>query len=95
MRELDTKLAQAKTELNLKPGDIYEDCMYHPVLCIGVDVANDDIWGISLVDGSQPRNCSLLHCGVRKIDLKEAWSIKTNGPENQEARERIKDKWWK
>ena len=62
---------------NIKPGDIYEDCSHHPVLCIGVDVpGGDEVWGISLIDGSEPRSCSILHCGVRKLSVQEAWAIK-------------------
>jgi len=60
------------------PGDIYEDCAQHPCLCVGV-VDNDyeeGIWGISLIDGSYPRSCSLYHCGVRKITVDEAWEMK-------------------
>ena len=41
------------------PGDIYEDVIYHPCLCVGVSVEEDELWGISLIDGSYPRNCSI------------------------------------
>ena len=58
------------------PGDIYEDCADHPCLCIGIDVDDDNIWGISLIDGSYPRSCSLDHCGVRKLTVEQAWEIK-------------------
>lgn len=95
MRELEKRLQQAKAELDLEPGDIYEDCAYHPVLCIDVDYAEGDIWGISLIDGSQPRSCGILHCGVRKLTPAQAWNIKLNGPEDTEARDTIKNKWWK
>lgn len=95
MRELEKRLLRAKAELDLKPGDIYEDCAYHPVLCIGVDYTEGDIWGISLIDGSQPRSCGILHCGIRKLTLAQAWSIKLNGPEDPEVRNQIKNKWWK
>lgn len=46
-------------------GDIYWDCAYHPVLCTESD--GDDVAGISLVDGSQPRSCSIKHCGVQRL----------------------------
>lgn len=49
------------------PGDIYEDCSYHPVLCVSRD--GDELQGISLIDGSRPRACSLSHCGVVKLDI--------------------------
>ena len=62
---------------NIKPGDIYEDSAYHPVLCVGVETpGGDGIWGISLIDGSEPRSCSILHSGVRKLSVDEAWTIK-------------------
>lgn len=47
-----------------KPGDYYEDCAYHPCLCIAVD-GQGGISGISLVDGSSPRCCDIAQCGVR------------------------------
>ena len=37
---------------DIKPGDIYEDCTYHPVLCTWRD--GDEVAGISLIDGSRP-----------------------------------------
>jgi hypothetical protein len=56
----------------IAPGDIYEDCAYHPVLCTYISYADDEVMGISLVDGTAPRSCSLRHCGVRKLSLAEA-----------------------
>lgn len=50
----------------IKVGDIYWDCAYHPVLCIESD--GDDISGVSLLDGSRPRSCSILHCGVIRLN---------------------------
>lgn len=96
MRELDKKLRQAFKRLAIKPGDIYESCSYHPVLCLGVDYKNDEIWGVSLVDGSHPRACSLLHCGVKKLSPKQAWHVKMTGPVNEEVRNSIKPeaRWW-
>ena len=60
------------------PGDLYEDCANHPCLCVGVDTAEDELWGISLIDGSHPRSCSLAQCGIRKLSLEEAWELKRN-----------------
>ena len=74
------KMAAAYRKLKLKPGDIYEDCAYHPVLCLGVDYTKDEIWGVSLVDGTHPRSCGLVHCGVRRLTPKQAWQIKMRGP---------------
>lgn len=96
MREFDVAMQRAFKRLNIKPGDIYESCSYHPCVCLGVDYKNDHIWGISLIDGSYPRSCSLLHCGVRKITPKQAWQIKMHGPLEAEAREGIPSdrRWW-
>ena len=52
---------------DIAPGDIYEDCSYHPVLCTSRD--GDEVQGISLIDGSRPRACSLTHCGVVKLEI--------------------------
>ena len=51
-------------------GDIYEDCSFHPVRCEAVD--GDSISGVSLIDGSSPRSCSLGHCSVVKLTEPEA-----------------------
>jgi len=53
---------------------IYEDCTYHPCLCTQIE--GDDIEGISLIDGSVPRNCSLAHCGPMVLTVPEAVSNK-------------------
>jgi len=96
MRELDKKMHRAFRQLALRPGDIYESCSYHPVLCLGVDYKRDEIWGISLIDGAYPLSCSLVHCGVRKLSPKQAWEAKMRGPSEPGARERISQekRWW-
>ena len=96
MREFDKSMHRAKKRLNLKPGDIYESCSYQPVLCLGVDYKRDEVWGISLVDGTYPCSCSLVHCGVRKLSLKAAWQIKLCGPSDIEGRQKIPKsrRWW-
>lgn len=71
----------AKT--SLKPGDFYEDCAYHPCLCIAADQEADEISGISLIDGSSPRSCSFVYCGVRKLSREEAIHWKFFGPLDQ------------
>jgi hypothetical protein len=40
------------------------------VLCTSRD--GDEVGGISLIDGSQPRSCSLTHCGVVKMEVAQA-----------------------
>ena len=96
MREFDNALRRAKKQLDLKPGDIYESCSYHPVLCLGVDYKSDSIWGISLIDGTYPHNCSLLHCGIKRLSPKMAWQLKIRGPADPQVCERIsaKNRWW-
>jgi hypothetical protein len=72
----------------IKPGDFYQDCAYHPVLCTKSDYANDSIEGISLIDGSSPRLCSFINCKPRKISLRRAVQIKEKGP-NKNQREHV------
>ena len=77
-------------------GDIYEDCSHHPVICVSLDREEDEITGISLIDGSQPRSCSLIHCGIRKLSVEEAWDIKLNGPADIGVKRQISKEaqWW-
>ena len=67
--EFREAMAKVKAELNLAPGDFYEDCSFHPVVCVEVDYDRDEIIGISLIDGSYMRSCSLRFCGVRKLTI--------------------------
>lgn len=78
----------------LKPGDFYEDCAYHPCLCTGTDMGM--VEGISLVDGSHPRQCGVPQCGVRKLSLEEAVSWRFLGPPDVPAEIELtsKQKWW-
>jgi hypothetical protein len=96
MREIDKSMQRAYRRLKIEVGDIYESCSYHPVLCLGADYKNDQVWGVSLIDGTHPRCCSLVHCGVRKLTPKQAWEIKMKGPLDPEARERMapENRWW-
>lgn len=83
------------SEPEFKPGDIYEDCAFHPCLCTRFEEYN--IEGISLIDGSMPRSCDIDHCGVRKLTLEEALRIKANGPLDPADRKLIPadKKWWR
>jgi hypothetical protein len=69
---------EVRTVDDLKPGDFYEDCAYHPCLCIGTDMGM--VEGISLVDGSFPRQCGIPQCGVRKLTFEEAVIWRMHGP---------------
>lgn len=55
-------------------GGIYEDCNFHPCLCTQIE--GDEIQGISLIDGSAPRSCSLAYCGPTALTVSEAASIR-------------------
>ena len=57
-------------------GLLYEDCAYHPVLCTGYSPQEADLQGISLIDGSSPRSCSIEHCGPVPLTLPQAVWIK-------------------
>jgi hypothetical protein len=64
---------------DILPGDIYEDVFFHPCLCVGV--GDGAAWGISLIDGSQPRTVDLGVSGVRKLTVQQAWEWKLRGPD--------------
>jgi len=84
-----------KSEKDIRVGDFFEDCAYHPCLCIAVggDCDEDGVEGISLVDGSGPRCCSERHCGLRLLTVEEAIHWKFHGPADQKLK--LKDRWWK
>lgn len=94
--EFEEQMRRAREELDVAVGDIYEDSACHPVLCTAIDYENDDISGISLIDGSYPRSCSLRHSGVRKLSVDEAWEIRRKGPTEPELRAKISGerRWW-
>ena len=95
--EFRDAMAKVKAELQLSPGDLYEDCSFHPVVCVEVDYDRDEIFGISLIDGSYVRSCSLRFCGVRKLTIKEAWKIRRYGPPEPQDQDRIpsEKRWWR
>jgi hypothetical protein len=81
---------------DIKPGDFYEDCACHPCLCIQVEEDGNGVNGISLVDGSVGRGCSIRHCGIQKLTHDEAIDWIFYGPLDEEVRTRIKpeNRWW-
>jgi hypothetical protein len=58
--------AQCAEPVDVVPGDIYEDCRRHPMLCIAHD--GDEVSGISLLDGSQQR-CLISSCGIVRLEI--------------------------
>jgi hypothetical protein len=61
-----------------RPGDIYEDCSFHPVLCTYID--GDEIGGVSLIDASEPRACSLSGCAVAKLTIEDVIAARADWP---------------
>lgn len=67
-------------------GDIYLDCGNHPVVCTESVLVSPsgstlgpwdyDLAGVSLLDGSFPRSCSVRHCAPRKVsyDMAILWA---------------------
>ena len=53
-----------KAEREIRPGDIYEDCRYHPMVCISN--IEDNLTGVSMVTGAIGC-CSQSSCGVIKF----------------------------
>jgi hypothetical protein len=84
-----------KTEKDIRVGDFFEDCAFHPCLCVAVGPEGDPhgVEGISLVDGSGPRSCSARHCGLRLLTVEEAIHWKFHGPADEKLKP--KDRWWK
>jgi len=82
-----------KSETEIRVGDYYEDCAFHPCLCIsvGADGDEDGLEGFSLVNGGV-RSCSARHCGVRLLTVEEAIHWKLHGPADQKLEP--KDRWW-
>ena len=86
---------EIKDYRDISPGDYYEDCSYHPCLCVKSYKGMVD--GISLIDGSYPRNCGVPQCRIRKLTLKEVIEWKLKGPKDKTdpvAISLIKNKWW-
>jgi hypothetical protein len=79
---------------DIVPGDLFEDCRYHPCLCYDVGNPGNEqaIFGISLVDDSAWQ-CSVIHCGLRKLTPAEAWRWKSEGPADVELEPQ--HRWWK
>ena len=65
---------QRRNDVYAEKGDKthYEDCDYHPCVITTLDIENDDIRGVSLIDGTTPRSCSLDHCGVSFFTKQDA-----------------------
>jgi hypothetical protein len=69
------------TSFDIKPGEFYEDAFYHPCICLKCENEHDIIYGVSLIDGSYPRCCSLRFSGIRKLSFEQAIRWRFFGPE--------------
>jgi hypothetical protein len=63
---------------DINPGDIYEDCAFHPVLCTHND--GEVVTGISLIDATTPRTCDLKYCGVIKLAIDDVIAARADWP---------------
>lgn len=76
------------------PGDFYEDCRYHPMVCLENDAGS--LTGISLIDGSV-QGCD-EHACARPLTLEEAVKHKLLGPFGKKKSNyknwSEKQKWW-
>ena len=87
-----------KSITEIKVGDFYEDCAFHPCLCTvaGSPDDKDGVEGISLVNGTHPRCCSATHCGLRILTVEEAIHWKLHGPKDEPLENfSEKERWWK
>jgi hypothetical protein len=74
----------SRRPVRIRPGDLYEDCSYHPCRCLTAEpsgwtrgwrrwlglIMDIDLTGISLLDGSR-RSCSARHCAPVKLTVAE------------------------
>ena len=61
--------------MDIKINDYYIDCGYHPLICTELDEDNDEIVGVSIVDGLE-RQCSIYHCSPQKTTKEKAEELK-------------------
>lgn len=81
----------------IRVGDIYMDCFYHPCVTTEASILNDDICGISLINGTGPRNCSFRHCCVTKMNIPLAMELRKNWDlfNAPVIKYMVKMGWWK
>ena len=70
-------MTKGPAEAEIVPGVIYEDCGYHPVLCTHASVEEDELEGISLIDG-RLRACSMFHCGAEVLTIAQVLAIRAD-----------------
>lgn len=71
-----------RTVIHLKPGDVIEDCRYHPCEVIDVDLDDrgddNNIHMRSLVTGGEGY-CDAIHCGIRLLSSEEVEEWRATG----------------
>lgn len=80
-----------ENEDDIEPGEFYEDSFYHPCVCVGIK--NGIVWGISLIDGTFPRQERIDMTDVRKLTLAEVWRWKLQGPDDV-GEIKSEFRWW-
>jgi hypothetical protein len=64
-------MSESQEPLHVTPGEFYEDCRYHPMLCVETNYEDDELVGISLITGDIG-SCSPTHCGVVELTVEQA-----------------------
>ena len=54
-----------------------QDCGYHPVLCTPASIEDDELVGISLIDGTL-RSCSMFYCSAEVLNLRQVLAIRAD-----------------
>jgi len=76
---------------NISPGDFFEDTDLHPVVCL--DSSGEDLFSVSLVDGSCRKHKSKDAIGLLKLSIADAIAWKFSGPGSK--KDLISKPWWK
>jgi hypothetical protein len=64
-------MSENQLHRRIRTGEFYEDCRYHPMLCVEADHDNDELVGISLITGDIG-SCSPTYCGVEELTANQA-----------------------
>lgn len=74
------RFSMSNEDEEIRVGDFYESCNFHPCLCIERDEEWDSLTGISLVDGGT-YSCSIRSCGAWKMTPLQAMTSRLKGPQ--------------
>jgi hypothetical protein len=91
VKDLEERIMKDVASVDLFVGDFYEDCRYHPMVCVSIDRIDGELIGISLINGKLDR-CDYYHCGIAKLTPKQAVYWRLRGPEfTKEKLEEMKE----